>query len=130
MIKIDPIIAVKDVEISANWYQKVFGFKRVHGGKDRFAVLVSENNEIQLCLHKWGEHHHPTMANPDLTPGNGLILYFRTENLDAIRQNVDETGSVVEEDIHLSTSSLKKEFSLRDPEGYYLTITEFHNYEG
>lgn len=130
MIKIDPIIAVKDVEASANWYQQVFGFKRTHGGKDRFAVLVSENNEIVLCLHKWVEQHHPAMENPDVTSGNGLILYFRTENLDTIRQNVGDISSTIEKDIHLSPSSLKKEFSLRDLDGYYLTITEFHEYEG
>jgi predicted enzyme related to lactoylglutathione lyase len=129
MTKIDPIIAVKDVEASSNWYQQVFGFRRKHGGKDRFAVLVSENDEILLCLHKWEEHEHPTMTNPTITPGNGLILYFRTENMNAIRQNVETLGGIVEEDIHLSPSSLKKEFSLRDPDGYYLTITEFHKYD-
>ena len=35
-----------------------------------------------------------------------------------------------EDDIHLNPNSTKKEFSLRDPDGYYLTITEFHKYEG
>jgi predicted enzyme related to lactoylglutathione lyase len=129
MTKIDPIIAVKDVDASSNWYQQVFGFRREHGGKDRFAVLVSENDEILLCLHKWEEHEHPTMTNPTITPGNGLILYFRTENMNAVRQNIEKLGGIVEEDIHLNPSSLKKEFSLRDPDGYYLTITEFHKYD-
>ncbi len=130
MIKIDPIIAVKDVEASSIWYQQVFGFRRMHGEQDSFAVLVSENDEILFCLHEWEEHHHPTMMNPGITPGNGLLLYFRTENMDAVRQNVEKTGSVVEEDIHVNPSSMKKEFSLRDLDGYYLTITEFHKYEG
>jgi predicted enzyme related to lactoylglutathione lyase len=130
MLKIDPIIAVKDVEASSKWYQQDFGFRSEHGGKERFAVLVSENDEILLCLHKWEEHHHSTKTNSNITTGNGLILYFRTENMDAIRQNVGKTGSMVEEDIHLNPNSLKKEFSLRDPDGYYLTITEFHKYEG
>jgi predicted enzyme related to lactoylglutathione lyase len=129
-IKIDPIIAVKDVEASSRWYEQVFGFRNVHGGKERFAVLVSENDEILLCLHKWELHHHPTFENPGITPGNGLILYFRTENIDTIRENVDKTGSIVETDIHTSPNSLKREFSLRDPDGYYLTIAEFHNYDG
>ena len=129
MTKIDPIIAVKDVEASSKWYQQVFGFKIAHGG-DEFAVLVSQDDEILLCLHKWGEHHHPTMTNPGITPGNGLILYFRTEDMNALRQNVEKLGGIVEEDIHLNSNSLKKEFSVRDPDGYYLTITEFHKYEG
>jgi len=38
MTKIDPIIAVKDINVSAEWYQSVFNCKRTHGGND-FAVL-------------------------------------------------------------------------------------------
>jgi len=129
MTKIDPIIAVKDVEASSKWYQSVFDCRSMHGGKE-FDILVSENDEILICLHKWGEHGHPTMVNPNITPGNGLILYFRTENMTVIRQNVEKIGDSIEEDIHLNPNSTKMEFSLRDPDGYYLTITEFHKYEG
>ena len=70
------------------------------------------------------------MTSQTITPGNGLILYFRTDNMNVIRQNVEKIGGSVEEGIHLNTNSTKKEFSLRDPDGYYLTITEFHKYEG
>lgn len=98
-------------------------------GKE-FDILVSENDEVLICLHKWGEHEHPTMTDPGIAPGNGLILYFRTENMNAIRQNVDKIGGSIEEEIHLNPNSRKMEFSLRDPDGYYLTITEFHQYEG
>lgn len=129
MAKIDPIIAVKDVETSSKWYQSLFGFRSLHGGKE-FDILVSENDEVAICLHKWGEHGHPTMANPAIPSGNGLILYFRTENMDVIRQNAEKIGWPVEEEIHLNPNSLKKEFSLRDPDRYYLTITEFHKYDG
>ena len=129
MTKIDPIIAVQDVEASSKWYEEIFGCRRNHGGNE-FAVLVSENNEVLICLHQWGTHEHPTMANPDIPPGNGLILYFKTDNLNDIRQNVAKANWPVEEDIHLNTNSNKMEFSFRDPDGYYWTITEFHNYEG
>jgi predicted enzyme related to lactoylglutathione lyase len=129
MTKIDPIIAVKDVEASSKWYQSVFDCRSMHGGKE-FDILVSENDEILICLHKWGEHQHPTMINPGITPGNGLILYFRTENMNVIRQVVEKMGGFIVEDLHFNPNSKKKEFSLRDPDGYYLTITEFHKYEG
>ena len=129
MTKIDPIIAVKDVNASANWYQSVFGCKRTHGG-DEFAVLEDEHGEILICLHKWGAHEHPTMTDPKTEPGNGLILYYKTDNLDSIRLNIQKADYPVEEDIHLNPNSTKKEFSLRDPDGYYITITEYHKYEG
>ena len=129
MTKVDPIIAVKDVEASSVWYQSKFDCRSMHGGKE-FDIIVSENDEILICLHRWGEHQHPTMANPDITPGNGLILYFRTENLNLIRKNAEKIGAFIVEDVHLNLNSTKKEFSLRDQDGYYLTITEFHIYEG
>ncbi|MGB5555474.1 MAG: VOC family protein [Flavobacteriaceae bacterium] len=129
MTKIDPIIAVKDVEASSKWYQSIFGCRSMHGGNE-FDILVSENDEVLLCLHKWGTDEHPTMRDSSITPGNGLILYFRTDKMDDIRQKVEKMRGIVEEDVHLNQNSRKKEFSLRDPDGYYLTITEFHEYEG
>jgi hypothetical protein len=129
MTRIDPIIAVKDVEASSKWYQSLLGCRSMHDGKD-FDILVSEDNEILLCLHKWGEHEHPTMQDPGITPGNGLILYFRTQDLKTIRGNVERMGRAVEEEVHVNPNSTKMEFSVRDPDGYYLTITEFHRYEG
>ncbi|RMA64700.1 VOC family protein [Ulvibacter antarcticus] len=129
MTKLDPIIAVKDVEASSKWYQTVFGCKSMHGGNE-FDVLISENDEVLICLHKWGAHEHPTMKKPSIGPGNGLILYFRTENMKIIRQNVKKMGSIVEEDIRLNSNSRRMEFSLRNPDGNYLTISEYHEYEG
>ena len=129
MTGLDPIIAVKDVEASSKWYQKIFGFKSNHGG-DHFSVLVSDDNEIILCLHKWNEHNHPTMTSPDITVGNGLLFYFRTENMDMIYQNAIKADCVIEEEVHLNPNSLRQEFSFRDPDGYFLTVTEFHKYEG
>jgi hypothetical protein len=130
MIKADPIIAVKDVEASSEWYQTLLGCKRIHGGEGRFAVLTNEQGSVLLCLHKWGEDQHPTMMDKNITPGNGLILYFRTNDLEKIRENAGKLEAGIEEDIHLNSNSKKEEFSLRDLDGYYVTITRYHEYEG
>jgi uncharacterized glyoxalase superfamily protein PhnB len=127
--RLDPIIAVKDVEASATWYQQIFGFKRTHGGNG-FAVLETEDEEIILCLHKWGNHNHPSMTNTDIKPGNGLLLYFRTESMNAIYQSALKLNCKIVEDIHINQNSLRREFSVYDPDGYFLTITDFHKYEG
>lgn len=128
-MKVDPIIAVKDVEASSRWYQSLLGCRSMHGGT-KFDILIAGNNEVLICLHKWGEHHHPTMISPNISPGNGLILYFRTDKIDEIRQNARKLACIIEQDIHLNPNSTKREFSVRDLDGYYLTITEFHNYDG
>ena len=128
-MKLDPIIAVKDVEHSAQWYCSVLGCKNLHGG-NHFAVLVAEDGEVLLCLHPWGAHEHPTMSDPTITPGNGLLLYFRTKTLSEIHARVERLGYPIEEKLHLNPQPNRNEFSLRDPDGYFITITEAHAYEG
>jgi uncharacterized glyoxalase superfamily protein PhnB len=128
-MKLDPILVVQNVEESAKWYQEIFGCRSMHGGNE-FEILVSKDDSVLICLHKWGAHDHPTMKKPGITPGNGFILYIRTENMDEIYQNAERMGYAVEEAIHMNPNSGKKEFSLRDPDGYYLIITEFHQYKG
>ncbi len=72
----------------------------------------------------------PTMKNPNIISGNGLILYFKTDNMEEVKNNIEKIGWSIEEDIHLNPNSTKREFSFRDPNGYYLTVSEFHIYEG
>ncbi len=129
MTRLDPIIAVKDIETSSEWYKSIFGWRRTHGGND-FGVLVSENDEVLLCLHKWGADEHPTMRNRNVISGNGLILYYKIGDINLVRKMVSKMDWPVEKEIHLNSNSTKMEFSLRDPDGYYLTITEYHEYEG
>lgn len=126
-MKVDPIIAVKNVEESSKWYQSLFGCKSIHSG-DEFDVLVSDEDEVILCLHKWEAHGHPSMQDPNTKPGNGLILYFRTENMVEVRENLRQLEYDVEEEIRLNPNSNKKEFSVLDPDGYYLTISEYHRF--
>ncbi|GET23959.1 hypothetical protein NT017_02880 [Prolixibacter sp. NT017] len=73
--------------------------------------------------------NHPTMTNPGITSGNGFMLYFRTENMDAIYKSALGEGWKIEEDIQLNPGPMKREFSLRDPDGYFLTTSEFHEFE-
>jgi hypothetical protein len=71
----------------------------------------------------------PYNGDPSITL-NGLILYFRTDKINVIRQNIEKMKGIIEEVIHQNPNSMKREFSLRDPDGYFLTISEFHKYEG
>lgn len=129
MTKLDPIIAVKDVEVSAEWYRNIFGFNIVHDG-NHFSVLTNKDNEIVLCLHAWERDGHPTMKDQSLTAGNGLLLYFRTSDWKKVKRNLEEIEWTIEEEIHLNKNSRRQEFSFRDPDGYFITVTEFHIYEG
>lgn len=129
MTKIDPIIAVKDVESSVQWYQQVFDFQNAHGGK-HFAVMCDEYETVMLCLHKWEAHHHPTLSNQNIPSGNGLLLYFKTDDIHKIRNKLEKVNWPIAEELHLNQNSLKNEFSFRDPDGYFITVTAYHEYEG
>ena len=125
---LDPIIAVKDIRLSSEWYQSLFGFKSLHGG-DTFQVLADEEKKVTLCLHKWGEHNHPSMMQRHV-PGNGLILYFRTRNMREIHSNAQKINADIVEEIHLNKNSLHNEFSVKDPDGYFIIVSDYHDYEG
>ena len=125
-MKLDPIIAVEDVEASSSWYQTVFGCQSRHGGKT-FDVLVVQE-EVVICLHQWGAHEHPTMVNTSATPGNGLILYFRTDKMDQVLKNAEKIGASIESEVYINTNTRQREFALRDPDGYYIIVSEFHGY--
>ncbi len=123
MIKNEPIIGVSDVEKSSQWYQELLDCHSSHGGST-FEMLTDSKGEVFLCLHKWGEHEHPTLTSPEIQPGNGLILYLRVEDLNKVWANAQKSGFEIEESIHMNPNSGKEQFCLRDLDGYYLMITE------
>ncbi|MFD2905735.1 VOC family protein [Sphingobacterium anhuiense] len=122
MVKTETIIAVKSVHESSEFYQKLLGCKSEHGGHT-FDRLTSENHVV-LCLHKWGEHDHPTMLQSVKDNGNGLILFFRVDNLYVKFEHAKAVNATIEKEIHYNENSLKNQFLLRDLDGYYLIISE------
>lgn len=122
MIKNEPIIGVRDVETSSNWYQSLLGCKSSHGGPT-FEMLADVDGQIFLCLHKWGEHEHPTLSNPKIEAGNGLILYLKVDNLNEVWDNAQQLNASIEEPIALNPNSGLEQFCLRDLDGYYLMIS-------
>lgn len=122
MIKSEPIIGVRNVEKSAKWYQKLLDCHSSHGG-NTFEMLSDKNGEVFLCLHRWGEHEHPTISNPEIKPGNGLILYLKIENLEKVWNNAQQLNAKIEESPQVNPNSGKEQFCLRDLDGYYLMIS-------
>ncbi|NJK82848.1 MAG: glyoxalase [Saprospiraceae bacterium] len=122
MTRLETIIAVRDVAKSSKWYQNLLGLESNHGG-DNFEMLANEKGEIILCLHLWGEHEHPTMKDPNIAVGNGLILYFRVSDLEKIWSNAVLLKLDIEQEPHLNENSGQQQFTLRDLDGYYLIIS-------
>ena len=124
MKRIWTIIGVKDVRASFKWYQSLFGQPATDPGHDHFGQLVDSDGTVLLCLHQWGAHEHPTLTSPDIaTPGNGLLLFFRVDDVDQAVARARTLVPRLEEEPHLNPNTGTMEFSLRDPDWYYVTIS-------
>lgn len=123
MTRLETIIAVKDVAKSSKWYQDLLNLISNHGG-DSFEMLSNSKGEVILCLHRWDEHDHPTMKDPSVTVGNGLILYFRVSNLNEVWTNAIKLNLDIEQVPHLNENSGQQQFILRDLDSFYLIISQ------
>jgi hypothetical protein len=62
-------------------------------------------------------------SSHDSRPGNGLLLFFRVDNFDTALPRARALVSRLEGEPHLNPNTGTNEFSLRDPDGYYVTIS-------
>ena len=118
------IIGVRDVAASGRWYQSLFGQPATAPAHDHFGQIVDSDGTVLLCLHRWGAHEHPSLTSPDTTtPGNGLLLFFRVDDYESALKRARALVDRLEEDPHLNPNTQTMEFSLRDLDGYYVTIS-------
>jgi catechol 2,3-dioxygenase-like lactoylglutathione lyase family enzyme len=118
------IIGVRDVAASLKWYQLLFGQREVPPAHDDFGQLLDSDGTVLLCVHQWAAHGHPPLMSPDIAaPGNGLLLFFRVDDYDDALKRAGALGVRLEERPHLNPNTQTMEFSLRDPDGYYITIS-------
>jgi catechol 2,3-dioxygenase-like lactoylglutathione lyase family enzyme len=121
------IIGVADVLQSFKWYQSLLGLPETAPAHDYFGQIVDSDGTVLLCLHEWGAQEHPSLTSPHYAkPGNGLLLFFRVDNFDLALPGARALVSRLEEEPHVNPSTGTKEFSLRDPDGYYVTISAFN----
>jgi hypothetical protein len=63
------------------------------------------------------------MSPDEGTPGNGLLLFFRVDDYDIALKRARVLVDRFEEESHVNPNTQTREFSLRDPDGYYVTIS-------
>lgn len=124
MKRIWTIIGVRDVPRSFKWYQSLFGQPETAPGHPYWGQILDSDGTMLLCLHEWGAHEHPSLMSPDKgTPGNGLLLFFRVDDYDQALKRARALVPRFEEEPHLNEATRTMEFSLRDPDGYYVTLS-------
>ena len=119
------IIGVRDVSASYRWYQTLFGQPKTSPAHTYFGQILDTDGTVLLCLHEWGAHDHPSLTSPDrAAPGNGLLLFFRVDDFGMALTRARTLVAHLDEEPNLNPSTGTQEFSLRDPDGYYVTISE------
>jgi hypothetical protein len=91
---------------------------------DHFGQITDRDGTMLVGLHRWGAHEHPTLIGPAEAHGNGLILFFRVDDYDAALERARALVARFEEEPHRNPNTQTREFSMRDPDGYYVTISE------
>ena len=118
------IVGVSDVHASLTWYQSLFGQPQTPPSHAYFGQILDTDGTVLLCLHRWGAHEHPSLTSPDQAPpGNGLLLFFRVDDYEMTLTRARAFVDRFEEEPHVNPNTRTPEFSLRDPDGYYVTIS-------
>lgn len=118
------IIGVADVARSFSWYQSLLGQPPSAPAHDYFGQIQDTDGTVLLCLHEWGAHEHPTLTSAERAePGNGLLLFFRVDDFDEALSRARTLVDRLEEEPHLNPATGTQEFSLRDPDGYFVMVS-------
>ena len=120
------IIGVRDVPASFKWYQSLLGLPETAPAHGYFGQILDADGTVLLCLHEWGAHDHPSLMSPDhAQPGNGLLLFFRVDDVDMALPRARALVARLGEEPHANPNTRTREFSLRDRDVYFVTISAF-----
>ncbi len=63
------------------------------------------------------------MSPDEASPGNGLLLFFRVDDFDMALKRARALVARFEEEPHVNPNTQTRKFALRDPDGYYVSIS-------
>lgn len=116
-----PLIVVRDVPKSRQFYAHVLGVESAHGGEE-YEQLVSGGELILQLHHIDVEDHHGPLASSDVPFGNGTLLWFEVSDFDAAVQRARGVEAQVVRDVHMNPNAKQRELWLRDPDGYLVVL--------
>lgn len=126
-VRPQPLLAVRDVPASANWYATLLGATRTSQTMrsdhahlyDRLLV----DGALVLQLHAWNAEAHPNLVDPDSgRNGHGVLVWFELDELDAAVERARLLDAEVVEELHVNAAPGHREIWLRDPDGYLVVL--------
>lgn len=131
------LIAVRDVEASSRWYQRLLGLRSDHGGSTYERLIAGNSgnagnagNTLVLQLHRFESgHHHGAIGDPERELGNGVLVWFgETADFDGVVDRAAELGATVvlpplrNPPASEGNGPSHREIWLKDPDGYTVVV--------
>ena len=85
--------------------------------------MLMDRDDMVVQLHHWDADEHEHLGNAaDPSRGNGVLLWFATDDFDAAMQRVMGTRTTVLDGPLLNPNSGQREVWVRGPEGFVVVI--------
>jgi len=130
-VRSQPLIAVRDVRASGNWYTQLLGLDSLpeHPHRDLYDRIFCAG-EMVLQLHAWDAEDHPNLVNANAAPaGHGVLLWFEVDDFDAAVHQARVLGAQIVLEPYVNPAPNHRELWLRDPDGYLVVIAS-HDGQG
>lgn len=123
-VEAQPLLAVKDVRASTQWYQTLLGLTRlgVHDHAHIYQQLL-DGDRLVLQLHGWDADDHPNLTGPDRFPcGHGVLIWFQVADFDAASQRAERLKATIIQGPLVNPNSNLRELWIRDADGYVIVL--------
>jgi catechol 2,3-dioxygenase-like lactoylglutathione lyase family enzyme len=125
-----PLIGVRDVPASSDWYQRLLGcesdMERGHPHRQEFDRITDANGKVLISFHSWDSNPETPMdsylSDPDAAPnGRGVIVGFVVDDFEKAVERARELGASFIGDITVYPDR-SSGLMLRDPDGYAVSL--------
>jgi catechol 2,3-dioxygenase-like lactoylglutathione lyase family enzyme len=126
-----PLIAVREVPASSDWYQHILGLasdmERGHPHRQEYDRIVDDAGQVIISFHSWGAQPDTPMdqllVDSEGTPrGHGVILSFVLDDVEAAVERAKSVGASLIGDV-FEYPDRSRGVLVRDPDGYIFQLS-------
>jgi catechol 2,3-dioxygenase-like lactoylglutathione lyase family enzyme len=119
------VINVRDIEITASWYQRVLGMEREEFGEERRTALKFGGQKINLRPHD--ADRHVWVSGQCTEPGHADVCFITAVGPDQVVAHLKACGVVIEQGPVAREGALGMMESVycRDPDGNLIEIASY-----